>query len=369
MMTVAIVLSLLNIGYDYFHATLLSALMWIGCALSSPFISRMMDSMGYKKILYPFSTGFIASVFLFIFATREELNSFLLVPITLIMGMLIPSYGGVAIRGIWQHNFTGKLLQASISWESMLDDVIYTAGPMLGTLLFYKSNQDTLWLVIAMTVACGILLAPKEFPLSNHENNHRKTKILSLLFFLILVFSMTYGAIFGSMDIVIIARYKELSLPALAGVALGTYALASAIGALVYGLLPLDKVSTVKQFSVFAPLMVVFMIPFSVFGIHSALGILLTLFISGMVVAPNMILLNTLTKEIVPKERLLEAISWLYSALNLGTAMGALSIGEILDRLGGVVGALIPLLLGSIALVFWLIFIQTSKRIRSSATP
>lgn len=353
MLGIAIVLGLTSSGHSYFYATSISAVMWITCSISSPLISRAMDKFGYQKILYPAAACFVAATALFLVVLNTSGYLPLVALTSCIMGAFIPSYGGSAIRGMWHSNFSGKTLQAAVAWEGVLDDLMYTFGPMLAVFLFYKFGRSTMYIVIMAIVALGMAIAPKKHSLIGHIDVHRsaKIKLVSKIFLLLVCFSVFYGAIFGSIDVDIIARYRELGASNLAGVAVGAYALSSALGAFLYGYLPVHNIRPIRQFKIMVPIMVLAMLPFSVWGVREIWSIFLTLIIAGFVVSPTTIIINSLLREVVQRRRFIEATSWIYSSLNLGTALGSLSVGHILDKLGAVAGATIPLLMGSIEII------------------
>ncbi len=56
------------------------------------------------------------------------------------------------------------------------------------------------------------------------------------------------------------------------------------------------------------------------------------MFIAGIAIAPTMTNVNTIVQKVVPSARLTEGLTWMSTAMTLGTSMGSAVAGPVIDN-------------------------------------
>jgi MFS family permease len=84
---------------------------------------------------------------------------------------------------------------------------------------------------------------------------------------------------------------------------------------------------------------VILVIAFSCFGMlfplsHSVAVLFIINFCFGAMVSPTFINGNALVHEIVPPSQLTEGLTWIGTMVNVGSSIGALVAGTLIDRFG-----------------------------------
>lgn len=156
------------------------------------------------------------------------------------------------------------------------------------------------------------------------------------------------GAITGTVDVAGIAFAMQRGVPAAAILVLSAYAVGSFGAGLLLGMLQHEmSLPRLLRWCTLATALGTLPLPWAP-GIAS---LSLLLLITGLFVAPTMIVTMTLVEKTVPASRLTEALTWLITGLNLGIAAGAMCAGRIVDAYGARAGFGIALAAGAFALL------------------
>jgi MFS family permease len=156
------------------------------------------------------------------------------------------------------------------------------------------------------------------------------------------------GAIFGTLDVAMVAFTGQVGAPAAAGLLLALVAAGSLLAGLAYGTRswrwPLDKrfvasvvVLWVGTFPLALAPSVALMAPASI--------------LAGVAIAPTLIAGFTLVQKLVPSEALTEGLNWTITALGVGAAVGAWTAGLIADSAGGRIAFLVAVAAGGAAVI------------------
>ena len=139
------------------------------------------------------------------------------------------------------------------------------------------------------------------------------------------------GALFGGMEVVVVAFAREHDIVVYSGAILMLWATGSLVAGLVTGTIHW-KVSPRRRFRVGAVLLAASVVPLLFVDHPAAVAGLLML--SGLAVAPTLISTVALTQSSVPGSRLTEALGWTSMGMATGVALGAAVLGRVIDGWG-----------------------------------
>jgi len=139
------------------------------------------------------------------------------------------------------------------------------------------------------------------------------------------------GAMFVSIDLSTVAFAQHFGHKPLAGFILGTYALGSATGGIVYGTrhwrAPLEK-----RFALTLTLTVLGVATF--WAQPNLISLTCVIYLCGLTIAPTLIAGFSLLEAQAKPGRRTEAMSWLSSGISVGVAGGASVVGFVIDAHG-----------------------------------
>jgi MFS family permease len=157
---------------------------------------------------------------------------------------------------------------------------------------------------------------------------------------------LAVGAVFGAMDVVVVAYAEEEGAPALAGVALAVYAGGSLVAGLVYGVVTLPGslaaryVGCAVFFAVAAQLL---------FAVDSLVSLVAVGFVAGLAIAPVLVSGMSLVESRVPRASLTEALTWVVTGLTLGVTVGSALAGAAVDAWGAETAFVVPAMSAALA--------------------
>jgi MFS family permease len=157
---------------------------------------------------------------------------------------------------------------------------------------------------------------------------------------------LAVGAVFGAMDVVVVAYAEAEGAPALAGVALAVYAGGSLVAGLVYGVLRLPGslaaryVGCAVLFACAAQLLLV---------TDSLVSLIPVAFLAGLAIAPVLVAGMSLVESRVPRTALTEALTWVVTGLTLGVTAGSAMAGSAVDTWGAETAFAVPALSAALA--------------------
>ena len=350
---------LISITTDSFgRAGLVAAVMTITTALTAPWWGRLTDQVGQSRVLVITAAIFSISLCLLIMTVELGLPLTTTVLASVGVGLGFPTAGN-CVRARWAHRFgRGPRLDTAYAVEAVLDEVIFIVGPVLATFLATSLNPAlglvaalVLGLVGALALASQRDTQPPTEPRRTTETRPNQPLRMSLLV-PIVVACMGLGAMFGGMEVVIVAFAKHAGILPLAGF----LAMAWAVGSLVAGLITGTiewQATPGTRFRTGAVVLACSVLPLPFVSNPWLVSGLLIL--SGLAIAPTLIASVAVTESSVHPSRLTEALSWTSTGMAGGVALGAAGLGQIIDHWGaqagfwGVVGAGGCLILAALA--------------------
>jgi hypothetical protein len=260
---------------------------------------------------------------------------------------------GSLVRARWSVLVGGSsALEVAFALESTLDELIFVLGPALVTALALgvapgAGLLGALFLTIVGSLALALQRRTEPVPAGVRDQSERSAISTPGLRVLVPTF-VAVGAIFGTLDVAMVAFTGQVGAPAAAGPLLALVALGSLLAGLAYGTRswrwPLDKrfvVSVVVLWGGTVPLALVpslaLMAPASI--------------LAGVAIAPTLIAGFTLVQKLVPSGALTEGLNWMITALGVGAAVGAWTAGLIADNAGGRIAFLVAVAAGGTAVI------------------
>ncbi len=328
---------LLSVVRDsYAVAGTVSAIFALSVAAISPQFSRLIDMRGQRRVV-PFQLAVhvpamaaLVSVAVFTHLTWP------LYLLAMVAGAAVPSIGPL-VRTRWSALLGGTpLLRTAYAWESLVDEIVFIAGPPLATILALQLFPSAAIIAATTFLTIGAIWLLSQTRTEPVPTRHAKAKFgrPALLLPVVAVttaVAVLLGGVFGSFEVTTVAFAREHGHGAAAGLILALYAAGSLLGGLVFGALNL-RASLRKQLVAVSALMAITTLPLPFLG--STWQLAAGLFIAGVACAPTLIASVSLIEQCVPAHRLTEAIAWSGSGMAVGVATATPLAGVFIDSVG-----------------------------------
>jgi MFS family permease len=342
----------------YALAGTVSAAAALGNAACVPQFGRLTDRLGQRRVLIPLCLVFALSVAGLVAAVQLRGPDWTLFAAGIAGGATMPMLGPMA-RARWSALLTGSpRLHTAFSVESIADEVCFVVGPAGVTLLATQVAPaagvicaalcclaGTLWFASqrsteprAITVKPVTVKRRDRAAEAAHDARGRAAARSRAPFSLaapgLAVMVPAYlfiGSMFVSIDLSTVAFATRSGHKPLAGMVLGCYALGSAVGGLWYGSRNWRAPSW-RRFAITLILTVSGVCTF--WAMPSLLVLASVISLCGLTIAPTLIAGYSLLESTALPGRSTEAMSWLGTGISVGVALGATSVGFILDALG-----------------------------------
>ena len=320
-------------------AGLITAVATLAGAVSAPLWGRSIDRAGQAPVLVGASLVWVLGQGLLVLAVLRGWP----VPVALVAAAAVGlgfSSAGSAVRARWNHRLQGSpLLDTAFALEAVLDEVIFIVGPVLVTFLATAVHPAVALGTSALVGLAGALLLAAqrgtEPPPQPYRSTVARVRIDAGALVPVVLASVALGAIFGGMEVVVVAFATEAGVLPYAGTLLMAWAVGSLVAGVVTGTLTWRR-TPAARFRVGAVGLAVSVVPLP--WVHEPLLLAALLVVSGMAIAPTMIASVAVTQAAVPQSRLTEALSWSSTGLAGGLAAGAAGLGHLIDRGGSGLG-------------------------------
>lgn len=319
----------------------------LSSAVFGPLSARLVDRFGQARILRPFLLAYVVGVAALIVAVTTEAPAWTWFLAAVASGML-PQFGSL-VRARWASVLpAGSPRQTAFAFESVVDEVVFVTGPPLVTFLAIGvSPAAGLIAAVGFAISGGLSLAAlkrTEPAVSGGSLAHPGFR--SVMRPGLLVVSLTMlgaGAVFGSVEVIVIAYADALDHPAWAGAILAVYAGGSLIAGLAYGARQWRRELNFR-----------FLLAAVVFGLGALMLLAVTslpllaavMFVSGLSISPVLIGGTALIESLMPTGTLTEGLAWVSTGLIVGVTVGAALSGPIIDTFGAQRAFLLPAMAG-----------------------
>lgn len=339
---------------SYALAGAVSAAYALGLAAFSPLVSRAVDRYGQARVLplalAAHATGLVALLLL----TEAGAPAVLLLLAAVLTGGALPPLGS-CVRARWGALLTARgrdaEAPAAFALESVADEVVFVAGPLLVVTLATALDPVAGLLAALGLGALGTLaLAAQRAtqPAAHTGDGPRRPSALRLGGVRTLAASMVFvGVVFGSAEVVMVAFGDERGSETGSGLLLALVAVGSAVAGLAYGArtwrTPLPRRFVLALAGLAVGVVPLLLAPGLLTMAPAAL-------LAGIAISPTLIASFALVDGLVAADARTEGFTWLNSGLGVGVAAGSALGGAVADEAGArpgflvcVVGALLAL--------------------------
>lgn len=354
MVSIAIVLLLTGGGSSYALAGTVTATFSVTAAGSAPLLARLIDAFGQARVLLPAALAFGLGLIGLIASSSEGWPIPLPHLCAAVAGVSYPPVGA-CVRARWARALAGTPgLHTAYSFEAVVDEAIFMAGPVIVTLL---ATQVAYWLGIAAVVVfavvgCGWLASQRSTEPTTHgwgTSSGTREALGWPLLVVLLLSAICLGSLFGATEVTTIGFSAEHGNRAYAGPLLAAWAAGSLIAGLVTGGVNM-AIPAIRRFRLGALCMALTMLPLPFISSPLLLGVVL--FAGGFSISPTLVACVSLVHARVPASRLTEGITWIMTGIGFGVAPGAAAAGKLIDLHGASAAFVVSAVSGGLAAVF-----------------
>jgi MFS family permease len=332
----AIVLFLREATGSFAIAGLTTGTMALGSALAAPLAGRLVDRRGVRLVL---PLAFVhAAALLGIWALgAAEAPTVALAATAFVAGAAFPPTGAV-LRSRWPELLgEPELVRGAYAFDSALIEVSFVTGPLITAVIVAAVGAEfalaaSAALVIAGSVLFLAALPGDHRPVAAHS---RSSGVLGALgepaLRLIALTTLPVGFCIGTIEVAVPAFSDAHGAPALAGVLLALWSLASGIGGLAFGLRSADR-GLVDTYVLIALLFPLACLPLA--AASSPLAMALLVMLAGVPIAPLIASRNELVAAVARRGTGTESFTWLLTALVAGLSAGAAVGGAVIEADG-----------------------------------
>ena len=340
MVGLGIVLLVSAVTGSYGEAGVVTAAFAVSAAFVNPIGSHFVDRWGQLRVVSLLAGLHAALLIMLAYAVLERWPLPLAIALSALSGATQPATGAL-VRARWAVALGNEpSLQTAFAFESILDELIFILGPPLAAFVAVSVAPAAPLVICAALVAvgCGLLVIQRSTqpPTATRGPQHRGSLLRSPALAVVLLTLLSIGAVFGSIDVVVVAAADEAGARTMAGIVLATYAIGSMVAAIVVGARMPSPELLPRRLLLATCGLVVVTVPLVV--MTSLLGIGLMVLLAGLAVSPVLITSFALVERIVPARRLTEGLTWATSAIGLGVAMSAALAGWLVDAGGSRAG-------------------------------
>jgi MFS family permease len=333
MTSLAIVLLVSKNG-AYSRAGLVIALYVTGTGIAGPILGRMVDRVGRTKILPPFAAA--EAVLLCVLAELSPQDTPALLTCAFGAGLCTPPVTSSA-RALWPVVLPATQVPVVYALEATLQELAFIVGPTLVAVIVSLSGPPEALFASAAALMVGVLafsfhpMTRAAVPSLDSSMPGPRSWRMALPIRTV-VAAVTVVAAFNFVELATVAFARAHDSAASSGVVLAVWSAGSLLGGLVLGIRASRSGVTSGRV---ATLMVVLAAGTALPALAPSIWILaLLLFIGGAAIAPTFGALYTLAASEAPPERQTEAFGWLSSGFQVGSAVGAISGGVIVQAAG-----------------------------------
>lgn len=331
--TLGIVLLLRDEAGSFAIAGLAVGLAFAVSAAASAPLGRLCDRLGQRRVLIPAAAWNAGAVSGLATAGLVDAPSWVLLVLSAATGVIPPI--SACQRAIIADHFRESGTQAVFALESIIQEAVFTLGPLIGTIAATLAGPPAALFTSAVLVLGGTLWF-SETRLSRQWRGADVTRrgrsaLGSPAVRLLFVVALLWATSVGSFEVGITALSRAEGSPNLAGLFLALWAIGSAVGGLWLGSRAAGRDRETRM-AILGLASGIALAPAAAAGNLWMLAP--AMLIAGFFIAPFLSLLYSLTGDRAPDGMTTEAFSWLNVGFPIGIALGAAAAGPIADGAG-----------------------------------
>jgi predicted MFS family arabinose efflux permease len=333
---------------SYALAGILSAAFQVSAAGGALLTSRWMDRLGQHRLLPALAIANAALMIAFVAAVQADLPLAVQIATVALAGATQPAIGSM-VRTRWAHAAPDTTrLRSAFALESIIDELIFTIGPLLTAVLAFQVALPAPLIAAAIIgVVGGLGLAvqrrseppPSGRPVREASGRRQAGALAQPGLLLLVVAALGIGGVFGSYEVTVVAFTEEAGQSGASGIVLGLWALGSMLAGIVFGARQWDR-PLAQQVLILTAVLALVLVPAPFVSTVPVLAV--TTFVAGAAVAPALIAVFSLTERLVPARLLTEGLTWANSGLALGFSAGTTIAGAVVDAFGTTLAFAIP---------------------------
>ena len=351
----AVILFLREIGESFATAGLVAGALALGSAVGAPAAARLVDRRGVG-MLVPLAILQAAAVLSIWALGAASAPAAALAAAGLVAGVAFPPAGAV-LRARWPELVSDPTsLRAAFALDSVGIEVSFVTGPLLTALVVALAGPGFALGLSAGLVIVGTLIFLARLPdtlrsrSATPEDHGLLGPLADPAIRIVALATLPVGFCIGAVEVALPAFSDARGTPALAGVLLALWSLASGIGGLAFGARQSTR-GIVEMYLLIAVLFPLACLPLAVADSPLVMGALAML--AGLPIAPLIASRNELVGTLASGSASAESFTWLLTALVTGLALGSAAAGTLVEsegwRVAVLVGCAVAALGGALA--------------------
>ena len=345
MVGISLILAIRALYGSYSLAGAIGAVHVIAFAVSAPFLARLIDRYGQAQVMIPSVTISGIALCAATIGVLNQISPLLLGGLVVIAGATSGSMGAL-VRSRWAMVLRGNPsdLQSAYAMEAGFDELVFVLGPVVATVLAASVHPAAgLWLALVFQLggAYAFLAQRSTQPPVMEKKREKHESVMRDPGMIVLAATfISTGAIFGTLNLAVVAFADKVGQPGMAGAVLGVMSVSSLLSAAYYG----SRIWRQPLWRLFLVWIVLLSVGMSLFPLATNIWVLSAMmFVSGLALAPVMTNGNTIVQTITPASRLTEGLTWMATAQTAGMSLGSAVSGPTIDAHGPTGGFVVAL--------------------------
>lgn len=324
---------------SYALAGIMSAAFQVSAAAGALVTSRWMDQVGQHRLLPSLAIANATLLVGFVAAVELDLPAIVAVVSVAAAGATQPAIGSM-VRARWASAAgDAERLRSAFALESIIDELIFTVGPLITAFLaFQVSLPAPLVAAAVIGLTGGLVLSGQRRTepapsgrVRADDGAPRERALRQPGLALLVVAALGIGGVFGTYEVSVVAFAEQAGRSGAAGIVLGLWAFGSMLGGIVFGARQWGR-PLPQQVVILTGCLTLVLLPAPFMRTIPMLAV--STFLAGVVVAPALIAVFSLTERLVPAHLLTEGLTWTNSGLAIGFSLGTTLAGAVIDAAG-----------------------------------
>ena len=324
---------------SYALAGAASAVLAASQAGSGPPVSRLLDRLGQARVLLPTLAVHVVGLVGLLGAAQVRAPRWALLLAAAVAGASSPQISA-CVRARWSALLGGRPeLKTAFALESVADEVVFVVGPVLVTTLAAATSPLAGLGCALVFVSAGTLAfaaqRSTEPPPSGAGGRAGPPAIARPGLRVLVAAFLALGAVFGALEVSMVAFAEEQGADGAAGVMLALVAAGSLVAGLAYGARPWSAAPG-HRLRLGVVGLAFGVVPLALAGTLASMA--LAAVVAGFAVSPTLIASYEVVERLVPASALTEGFAWISTSLVVGIAAGASLSGWVVEAAGAGAG-------------------------------